>query len=229
LLLQAMVISLALHGLLLWSFPAMKSRVNSREMPLEVSLLAPAQPAAATPVVKPKSSGHPQSKPIATKTHTTATAPQGTSQTSNAPPSSAEELRAATLLQARGETSSGINERLRSIAPHDRNLVFGAYEEAYRRKVENVGSVNYPPPMNGRPLSGAVRMRAVVGADGQLIEVTVENSSGVRELDQAARRIVEMAQPFQAFTSAMKAEADRVSMVCTFRFTSATNGVSSLP
>jgi protein TonB len=72
-------------------------------------------------------------------------------------------------------------------------------------------------------------MRAVVGADGRLIEVTVENSSGVRELDQAARRIVEMAQPFQAFTSAMKAEADRVSMVCTFRFTSATNGVSSLP
>jgi protein TonB len=229
LLLQAMVISLALHGLLLWTFPAMKSKVGSREMPLEVSLLAPAQPAAATPVVKPKPSGQRQTKPISTKTHATVSAPQGATKTTNVTPSSSEELRAATLLQARGEAASGSNERLRSIAPHDRNLVFGAYEEAYRRKVENVGSVNYPPPINGRPLSGAVRMRAVVGADGRLIEVTVENSSGVRELDQAARRIVEMAQPFQLFTNAMMVEADRVSMVCTFRFTSATNGVSSLP
>jgi protein TonB len=226
LLLQAMVISLALHGLLLWSFPAMKSKVSSREMPLEVSLLAPAQPAPAANVVKPKSSGQHQPKP---KTHATVTALEGATKTTNVTPSSAEELRAATLLQARGEASSGALERLRSIAPHDRNLVFGAYEEAYRRKVENVGSVNYPPPINGRPLSGAVRMRAVVGADGRLIEVTVESSSGMRELDQAARRIVEMAQPFQAFTSAMKVEADRVSMVCTFRFTSATNGVNSLP
>lgn len=225
---QAILVSLALHGLLFWMLPVRKSTQPAQELPLEISLLAP--PASSEPAPAqsaPKPAEHHHSKPVSLPS------PDPTPKSNSRPAPqarlSAEELRAATLLEARQDRYAEPAQRLRNIAPHDRNLVFAAYEESYRRKVENVGSVNYPAPINGRPLSGAVRMRAVVGADGHLIEVAVESSSGVVELDQAARRIVEMAAPFQPFSPVMKSEADRVSIACTFRFSSATNGVSSRP
>lgn len=228
-----LLVSLLLHGLMLWISPHwLRSVHQQQEAPLEVTLLAAPLPAVREEPAHPV---QPAAKKPTHKTHPNHErdlAAQTKPSTHAAPAPSTrnlDELRASTLLEAHRAGAEPTAGRTRIIAAHDRNLIFAAYEEAYRRKVENVGSVNYPPPVNGMPLSGAVRMRALVGADGHLIEVSVEGSSGVAELDRAARQIVHMAAPFQAFTEPMKTEADQVAIICTFRFTSLSRGVSSQP
>jgi protein TonB len=233
LLVFTILISLALHAVLLWLASALV-RPAPHAVPLEVELMAlpatreappPALPR--TPTQKTSSKGNKVASPgVRVKSQDISVQ---NPQAKTTEPNSSDDLRAATLLKAGREATKDSSIHTRNIVPHDRNLIFAAYEEAYRRKVENVGSVNYPPPVNGKPLSGAVRMRALIGADGRLLEVTVEGSSGVADLDRAARQIVQMAAPFQAFTEAMKADAQRVTITCTFRFTTLNNGVSSAP
>ncbi|MDA8416042.1 MAG: TonB family protein [Betaproteobacteria bacterium] len=93
-----------------------------------------------------------------------------------------------------------------------------AYEEAFSHKVAEVGGLNYPPPQNGHPLSGAVRVATVLNADGSVAAVELLQSSGQPELDRAAQRIVQMAAPFLPFTETMRAHTDLVRIVRTFNF-----------
>ncbi|MDE2259742.1 MAG: TonB family protein [Betaproteobacteria bacterium] len=116
--------------------------------------------------------------------------------------------------------------RLRVLSPQTRDNVFGPYEEAYRQKVEQVGTVNYPPPVNGLPLYGTVRVTATILKDGSLASIEVRQSSGRPNLDDAARRIVQMAAPFQPFTEEMSAQADLVSITRSFNFIRAGEAIS---
>ncbi|MBU6505032.1 MAG: TonB family protein, partial [Betaproteobacteria bacterium] len=113
------------------------------------------------------------------------------------------------------------------LSAQTRDEVFGPYEEAYRQKVEQVGSVNYPPPVAGRRLYGVVRLTATIHQDGSLALVEIMQSSGSPDLDDAARRIVQMAAPFQPFTPAMRARADLVSITRSFNFIRAGEAVQS--
>ncbi len=49
---------------------------------------------------------------------------------------------------------------------------------------------NYPPDALARRLTGVVKVRAKIGADGRVASVAVYRSSGVRSLDQAALEAV---------------------------------------
>ena len=102
-----------------------------------------------------------------------------------------------------------------------RDAVFASYEEAFGRKVEEVGSLNYPPPVNGQALHGSVRVTTTIKPDGSVAYVEVVHSSGSPELDAAARHIIRMAAPYQPFTKAMAERADLVSITRTFNFVQA--------
>lgn len=102
-----------------------------------------------------------------------------------------------------------------------------AYEEAFSAKVSDVGAVNYPPPEQGRPLTGAVRVVTVLNADGSLAAVEILQSSGQPALDRAALHIVRMAAPYLPFGESMRAHMDLVKIVRTFNFVRAGEALSS--
>ena len=92
------------------------------------------------------------------------------------------------------------------------------YLDAWRRKVETVGNLNYPADARRKQLYGELRLMVAVKADGSLSEVRLLKSSGFRVLDDAAIRIVQLAAPFAAFPPELRADTDVLEIVRTWRF-----------
>ncbi|WP_162500926.1 TonB family protein, partial [Modicisalibacter coralii] len=74
------------------------------------------------------------------------------------------------------------------------------YIEDWTRRVETYGNRFYPAPPE---LDGQLRIRVVIGRDGQLREAEVIQSSGEPELDQSALDTVRGAAPYRPFDSGM--------------------------
>ncbi len=93
-----------------------------------------------------------------------------------------------------------------------------SYLDSWRRRVEAVGNINYPIQARQRQVYGNVRMLISLNALGQISETRIIQSSGESLLDQAAVDIVNLAAPFEPFPEELKAEADILEIVRTFRF-----------
>lgn len=95
---------------------------------------------------------------------------------------------------------------------------FAQYVEDWRQKVERIGNLNYPDAAKGR-LYGNLVLTVVIRSDGSLDKVELSRSSGQKVLDNAARRIVEMAAPYSAFPDAIRRDTDVVEITRTWSFT----------
>ena len=93
-----------------------------------------------------------------------------------------------------------------------------SYLDSWRRRVETVGNINYPIKARQQQVYGNVRMLISLNASGQISETRIIQSSGESLLDQAAVDIVNLAAPFEPFPEELKAEADILEIVRTFRF-----------
>jgi protein TonB len=93
-----------------------------------------------------------------------------------------------------------------------------SYLDSWRRRVEAVGNINYPVQARQQQVYGNVRMLIALNASGQISETRIIQSSGASLLDQAAVDIVNLAAPFEPFPEELKAEADILEIVRTFRF-----------
>ena len=93
-----------------------------------------------------------------------------------------------------------------------------SYLDSWRRRVEAVGNINYPIQARQQQVYGNVRMLISLNASGQISETRIIQSSGKSLLDQAAVAIVNLAAPFEPFPKELKAEADIIEIVRTFRF-----------
>ena len=94
---------------------------------------------------------------------------------------------------------------------------FAQYEEDWRRKVERVGTVNYPAAARGK-VYGNLRMTVTLRADGNVEAVELDRSSGARVLDDAAFRIVRMASPYAAFPPDIRRDTDLLVITRTWFF-----------
>jgi len=101
-------------------------------------------------------------------------------------------------------------------------------EYMYRwvEQVERVGNLNYPDEARRRQLAGALVLIVGIHKNGEIESVTVDESSGHRVLDDAARRIVELAGPFDPMTGKLAAETDILYIVRTWEFKSGDEIVS---
>lgn len=104
-----------------------------------------------------------------------------------------------------------------------RSAAEAAYLNAWRQKCERIGAVNYP---SGR-LEGQVLILVSILADGSLEEVQVLQSSGHRDLDQAALTTVRQAAPFQPFTVDMRKSYDRLEFTRWWQFTKTRSSIGS--
>ena len=120
-----------------------------------------------------------------------------------------------------------IDRRLNEYAKRPRKAVIGArtrehrfaqYLEDWRLKIERVGTLNYPEAARGR-LYGSLLLLVSIRADGSLERVEIQRSSGVKVLDEAAVRIVELAAPFAPFPPDIRTDTDIIEIVRTWTFT----------
>lgn len=85
-----------------------------------------------------------------------------------------------------------------------RESAIAGYLDGWKRRIEQAGTINFPDEARRRDLSGNPVLEVAIRADGSLQEVLVRRSSGHRELDVAAVRIVRLASPFDPFPPAMR-------------------------
>lgn len=104
------------------------------------------------------------------------------------------------------------------ISPRTKESSFALYTVAWRKVVEDLGSLKFPKSDDGKALYGSVMLSIEIDRKGKLVDVSVERSSGNKKLDQAALRIVQMASPFKALPPETAKDTDILVLVETFRF-----------
>ena len=98
--------------------------------------------------------------------------------------------------------------RRKWISARTREHRFADYMAAWRRKVEQVGNLNYPDEAARLGLSGSLLLEVALNPDGTVAGIELRRSSGRRILDDAAMRIVNLAAPFAEFPPSIADEID---------------------
>jgi protein TonB len=107
-----------------------------------------------------------------------------------------------------------------------RKAVEAGYLAQWVNKIEHIGNLNYPAEAEVNKIDGSLRMNVRLNAAGEVIDVHISKSSGHSLLDEAARRIVRLAQPFAPFPEELKRRADQIVIVRTWQFESNTLSTS---
>lgn len=123
--------------------------------------------------------------------------------------------------------SSTDDPELRLKGPSRRELMVTAstrtsevvvYLDAWKHKVERVGTLNFPNQARRRAMSGNPVVEVALTADGHLADVKVRRSSGFPELDQAALDILRLAAPFEPFSRELAARHDALRFAYEWQF-----------
>jgi protein TonB len=96
------------------------------------------------------------------------------------------------------------------IAADTRESDVAVYLDSWRRKIERVGTMNFPDVVRRQKFSGTPVIEVTIGADGKLLQTVVRRSSGHAEVDEAAMRILKLAAPYDPFPSALGAKHDQI-------------------
>ncbi len=119
----------------------------------------------------------------------------------------------------------GIELRLRGEAKHElwiaadtRESDVAVYLDSWRRKIERVGTMNFPDVARREKLSGTPVIEVTIGADGKLLQTIVRRSSGHAEIDEAAMRILKLAAPFDPFPSDLSSKHDQIRIAYEWQF-----------
>jgi protein TonB len=94
------------------------------------------------------------------------------------------------------------------VTPNTRASEVAVYLDAWKRRIEQVGTVNFPNAARRSKLSGNPVIEVVLASGGGLVRADVRRSSGYGELDRAAMDILKLATPFEAFPEELAAKYD---------------------
>ena len=99
-----------------------------------------------------------------------------------------------------------------------RKASYAQYVSDLRQKVERIGNLNYPQEARDRNISGSLRLRVALRADGTLESIELERSSGHEVLDAAAEQIFKLCAPYAPFPEEMRREMEifEIPLVWTF-------------
>ena len=104
------------------------------------------------------------------------------------------------------------------ISASTREYKYAAYMEAWRAKVERVGNLNYPDEARRRGLSGSLILDVALNVDGSVNDIVIRHSSGESVLDDAATRIVMLAEPFAPLPENIRVDTDILHITRTWQF-----------
>lgn len=174
---------------------------------------APTHPPQPTPKLTAKA-------PSPRKTTPDAAAPAAPAETPSAAELVASSMQIDSLSAALNESRAIYAKRPRQtfISAATREYKYASYMEAWRRKVETIGNLNYPDEARRRDLSGSLILDVALNADGSINNITLRRSSGHRVLDDAAIAIVRLAAPFAEFPDNIRKETDVLHITRTWQF-----------
>lgn len=106
------------------------------------------------------------------------------------------------------------------VAPSTQAVDYAQYVEAWRQRIELIGTQHYPPQARGR-IYGDLQLTVYIRRDGQLDHLTFDRPSSQAILNSAARRIVELSAPFPPLPPQLAARTDILAITRTWHFTHA--------
>ncbi len=131
--------------------------------------------------------------------------------------------------------SDGVALRLRGqarrqlwISADTRESDVAEYLDSWRRRVERVGTMNFPSAARLKSGVDTPVVEVTIDADGRLARAVVRRSSGRPELDAAAIRILKLAAPFEPFPRKMRSTHDQIRIAYEWEFLSGTARGSSV-
>ena len=111
--------------------------------------------------------------------------------------------------------------RRRFVGARTQEFRFARYIEDWRQKIERIGTLNYPEAARSQKIYGSLQLTVSIKPDGTVDNIEVNRSSGQKILDEAARRIVQLAAPYAAFPADIAKDTDILSITRTWTFTRA--------
>jgi periplasmic protein TonB len=119
----------------------------------------------------------------------------------------------------------GVELRMRGEAAHQlwiaadtRESDVAVYLDTWRRKIERVGTMNFPDVARRNKMSGTPVIEVTIGSDGKLLQTSVRRSSGHVEIDEAAMRILKLAAPFDPFPGELAGKHDEIRIAYEWQF-----------
>ena len=104
------------------------------------------------------------------------------------------------------------------VSVNARESRYAAYLDAWRRKVERIGNLNFPAEIRSRRLSGSVALEVALNSDGSLRELLLRKPSGQPLLDDSAQHDVRMSAPFAPFPQSFRRDTAVLRFVYVWRF-----------
>ena len=104
------------------------------------------------------------------------------------------------------------------ISANTKSYYAAAYMDAWRRKVERTGNLNYPLEARRQGIYGSLLLEVALIEDGSIEDVRVVRPSGHQVLDDAAIHIVRMSAPFAPFPKAISKRTDVLHITRTWEF-----------
>jgi protein TonB len=121
-------------------------------------------------------------------------------------------------LRLRGQRKDGTFE----VIPNTRESKLAPYLDAWRRKVERLGTLNFPQTVRAGSAGNPV-LEVSIRADGTLGNAVIKRSSGRKDIDQAALSILRLASPFDPFPADVKKQYDELRFAYEWQFLGAAN------
>ena len=111
-----------------------------------------------------------------------------------------------------------IDKRTKVISGKTKDRDFQSYYQVWKNKVEKIGALNYPAAArNG--ISESLVMTVVLNDQGEVLDIKINKSSGVSQLDDAAKKIVNLGSPYAPFPPSIKEQVDTLQIRRIWRFT----------
>jgi periplasmic protein TonB len=105
------------------------------------------------------------------------------------------------------------------ISPDTRESIVAPYLDGWRRRVERIGTLNYPTAAQRAGVAASPVLEVAIAADGQLAKAEILTSSGYPDLDAAALAILKLASPFDPFPPDLAARYRTLEFAYEWQFT----------
>lgn len=118
------------------------------------------------------------------------------------------------------------------VTPDSRAASLAPYLDAWRHKVERIGTLNYPTAAQRSGRTASPVLEVAVNSSGALERAVISHSSGDPQLDQASLAILKLASPFDPFPPELERQYRVLRFAYEWQFVGGrvqSGGVSAVP
>jgi protein TonB len=118
------------------------------------------------------------------------------------------------------------------VTPDSRAANLAPYLDAWRHKVERIGTLNYPTAARRSGVATSPVLEVAINSSGVLQKAEIRQSSGDPELDQASLNILKLASPFDPFPAELERQYHVLRFAYEWQFVGGrvqSGGVSAVP